>query len=134
MADIEHIRAIPLFADLDDVALGHILERAADFDVPAGYVLVQPNREATGMFVIEEGTAVVEAGEHEFERGPGDSIGELALLTPGALRVALVRAKTPLKGLAISRRVFAELLERHPGMAIPLLQTLARRLAEATNA
>ena len=42
-----------------------------------------------------------------------------------------MRAKTPVKGLAISRMAFKELLEREPRVAVRMLPVLGRRLAEA---
>ena len=59
-----------------------------------------------------------------------DSAG-CALLADGFTRVARVRAKTAVKGLAISRMAFAELLQREPGVAVKMLPVLAMRLAQA---
>ena len=48
------------------------------------------------MFVILEGTVIVEArGDVEIELGPGEFVGELALLVPDAIRSARVRAVRP---------------------------------------
>ena len=44
---------------------------------------------------------------------------------------ARVRARTLVKGLAISRMAFQELLERQPRVAVGMLPVLAQRLAEA---
>jgi CRP-like cAMP-binding protein len=130
-ARIDSLRAIPLFADLPERTLGRIRRTMTEFDAPAGQVLVQPKMEGSGLFVIEEGTVVVERGTRRIEMGPGEFFGELALLTPAALRVARVRAKTPVRCLAISRYEFMKLLEAEPKIAISLLGTLAGRLAEA---
>ena len=51
------------------------------------------------------------------------------LLTPDALRTARVRAKTPVRCLAISRGDFRKILTDEPKVAIQVLETVATRLA-----
>lgn len=131
---IDGLRAVPLFADLPERSLRRVLKLATEFEAPAGHVLVEAKHEGSGLFVIEEGTVVVEAGPARFEKGPGDFVGELALLTPQALRTARVRAKTPVRCLAISRWDFLELVEAEPKIALHMLEALAARLAETAHA
>lgn len=131
--DLEPLRRIELFVGLDDEALRRILGHAAPFEAPAAHVLVQPHREATGCFLIEEGTVEVDLGDRTIERGPGACVGEMALLTPDALRTARVQAKTDVQGLAVRREDFLAMLEEEPRIAITLLGILAQRLAEAST-
>ena len=82
------------------------------------------------MFVVLDGAVTVGArGNRARELGPGDIVGELALLTPDALRTARVRAKTPVRCLAISRGDFRRILADEPNVAIQVLETVATRLA-----
>jgi CRP-like cAMP-binding protein len=129
----DRLRNISLFAELDEEGLRRIAATATEFEVEHGHVLVQPNMEASGLFLIEEGTVEVEAPGHHFERGPGECVGELALIAPGLLRTARVQAKTPVRGIAIGRAPFEELLASEPSIALGLLRVVARRLAEATG-
>jgi CRP-like cAMP-binding protein len=130
--DIETLRSIPLFHDLHDHTLKRIAELATEFEAPAGWVLVEVGQPGSGMFVLEEGTVVVEhPNGHVTELGPGDLFGELALLTDHP-RTARVRAKTPVKCLAISRIDFQRLLKEEPEIGVAMLPMLARRLSEAT--
>ncbi|MEX0789743.1 MAG: cyclic nucleotide-binding domain-containing protein, partial [Actinomycetota bacterium] len=121
--------AIPLFADLDPAAREKIVQIAGELEAFAGQVLIQPKTAGSGMFVVEEGTVVVERDGREIELGPGQFFGELALLidTP---RTARVRARTDARLLAISREEFGELLEAEPRIALGMLVVLARRLAD----
>ena len=65
--------------------------------------------------MILSGTAVVEArGETMIEVGPGEFVGELALLVPEATRSARVRAQTDVRCLAIFAGDFQQLLEDEP--------------------
>jgi CRP-like cAMP-binding protein len=128
-AAIESLRGVELFDGLDDGVLQRILDRATEFEVPAGHVLIQPHMEASGMFVVEQGQVLVEGPDLHVERGAGECFGELALLSEHGHRMARVQAKTPVKGLAISRDDFWEMLEAEPRIALTLLRVVGRRLA-----
>ena len=131
-ARIDRLRSVPLFAELGDDGLRRILDCANSFEAPAGQVLAEVRLPGSGLFVIEEGTAVVEVAGHPLELGPGESFGELSLLTDHA-RAARVRAKTPIRCLAISRHDFDSILESEPRLAIAMLRALAKRLVEFTT-
>ncbi len=128
----ERLRGVPLLAELDDSALRVCADLATEFEVPAGHVLAEHGQPGSGMFVITEGTVVVELPTGPVELGPGEFVGELALLAD-SLRVARVRAKTPVSGLAIGRSEFSQLLEREPRVAVAMLPVLAHRLADAES-
>jgi voltage-gated potassium channel len=128
---IEMLRNVPIFAELDEDELTWVADLASAFEVPAGFVLIERGQPGSGMFIITEGTVVVELPQGPVELGPGEFVGELPLLADGITRVARVRATTPVRGFAISRVAFKELLEREPRVAVRMLPVLGRRLAEA---
>ena len=128
---VTKLREIPLFAALSDASLQALAQRVTEFEAPVGHVLIQPGQPGSGMFLIEEGSVVVERAGKVAERGPGDFIGELALLADDGLRTARVRTTTSVRGLAIDRATFAEVLDEEPKIAVAMLPVLARRLAEA---
>lgn len=129
----ERLRGVPLFADLDEEALEQVAAVATEFEVQAGHVLVEHGQPGSGMFCITEGTVSVELPAGPVELGPGEFIGELALLADGIRRVARVRAVTPVRAMALGRGAFAQLLEREPRVAVGMLPVLARRLAQAES-
>lgn len=129
-APVDALRRVSLFVGLDDDALAAIAEAASDVDVPAGRPLTQPGAAGTGMFFIVEGTAAVETKHGVVELGPGQFFGELALLKPDAIRTARVRAKTPLRCLALDRASFRNLVATNPDVAAALLEVALGRLAE----
>jgi CRP-like cAMP-binding protein len=128
------LRTVPLFEHLDDKALEHVSKLVTDFDAPAGHVLVEAKREASGAFIILDGTAVVEVGSKHIDLGPGDVIGEMALVSSEAVRSARVRTTSQVRGVAIARADFRELLAQEPAIALALLEVLARRLAAMDQA
>jgi voltage-gated potassium channel len=129
-ARVAALRSIPLFADLSARSLGRVAQATKEVEVPAGHVLVQPGTKGTGMFFIADGTAVVETRREHRELGPGDFFGELALMREDATRTARVRAKTPLRCLALDRASFRKLVAEHPEVAASLLEIALARLAE----
>jgi CRP/FNR family cyclic AMP-dependent transcriptional regulator len=124
------LRAIPIFADLDDDALASVGAVVTEFEAPAGHVLTEPGQEGSGMFILEEGTVAVELPRGEtVTLGPGEFFGELAILASGVTRTARVQATTAVRSLAVARRDFAAILEAEPEIAVAMLPVLARRIA-----
>ena len=82
------------------------------------------------VLVIQVGEVQVELPERTVTRGPGDFVGEIALLTDRP-RTARVRARTAVRCWALGRKDFARLLEDHPRIAVRMLPALADKLADA---
>ena len=79
--DIETLRGIPLFAELDDDGLDVIARLATEFEAPAGRVLAEIGQPGSGLFVIEDGSVEVDMPDGAVvELGPGEFFGEVALL------------------------------------------------------
>jgi len=134
VTEIGELRALPLFSSLGDDSLLRVADKLVELDVPAGQVLVHAGDPGSGLFVILSGTAVVEArGETMIEVGPGEFVGELAVLVPEATRSARVRAKTDVRCLAIFAGDFEQLLEDEPRIAVAMLPVLAERLWNARS-
>ena len=127
---LERLRAIPLFDHLSDGSLSSVLDCVNEFDAARGQVLVQPAEAGAGLFIVEEGTVVVELRNRQVELGEGQFFGELSLLTDTG-HIARVRAKTQVRCLALRRDDFDRLLEAEPTMAMAMLKALARRMAES---
>jgi CRP-like cAMP-binding protein len=127
---VAKLRAIPIFADLDDDALARIGAVVTEFEAPAGHVLTQPGQEGSGMFILEAGVVTVELPQSgSVTLGPGEFFGELAILASEVTRTARVQASTHVRCLAVARRDFAAILEAEPEIAVAMLPVLARRIA-----
>ncbi len=129
----DEIRSIPVFAGLSDAGVDRLSARATEIDVAAGQVLALQGDTGSGMFVVLDGTVTVELRGGPVELGPGEPVGELALIAPDLHRIARVRAKTPARCLGLSREDFLDLLESEPSLALALLRKLAARLAAAPS-
>lgn len=122
---------IPLFSGLDEGALARIASIVTEFDVAPGHVLIRGGDPGAGLFLIEEGTVTVTIAGREVDLGPGEVVGELALLDERERHSGRARAKTALRACAIDRDHFIELLKAEPAISLALLRVLAHRLADA---
>jgi NTE family protein len=114
---LDRLRGVPLFADLNDEQLERLAAGTTEFDAPAGQALIERGRPGSGLFVLEEGRAIVEAPEGRREVGPGDVFGERALLGDDIERTARVRAQTDVRCLAIARVEIESLLAEDSRLA-----------------
>jgi len=113
----DRLSALPLFADLDDAQLARLAAATSEVDAPAGQALIERGKPGAGIFVLEQGQAIVEAPEGRREIGPGDVFGERSLLGDEIERTARVRAQTDVRCLAIARPEIERLLAEDPGLA-----------------
>lgn len=118
----DRLAALPLFAGLDDEQLDRLAAATTEFDAPAGRTLIERGAPGSGILVLEQGQAIVEAPDGELELRPGDVFGERALLGQDGERTARVRALTDVRCLAIARTELDRLLTQAPVVADRLRQ------------
>lgn len=85
--------------------------------VVSGHVLIEPGQHGSGLYVLLEGTVLVEAPEGARELGPGAVIGERALRSADGTRTARVRTTTDVRVLAVDRVEFERLCANDAGFA-----------------
>jgi CRP-like cAMP-binding protein len=128
-AQIETLRRVPLFAELDDAELQSVADSMHEANVPPGGVVTLEGGPADGFFVIESGDAEVAVqGERRGTLSAGDHFGEIALLM-GADRTATVTARSDLRCYALTPWDFRALVEGNPSIAWKVIQSMAARLA-----
>jgi len=104
------LRDLPVFARLSRRGRAVAESLTTPVSFPAGRVLCREGELGREAFVLVSGTAVVtRAGAVVAEVGPGDVVGEGALLGDG-WRNATVTAATPVTALVMSTREFSSLL------------------------
>ncbi len=102
--DVERLRRLPLFGELDHHDLSTIAHHVGETEASEGQVLFEQGSIPYEMFVIEEGTAeVTKDGQTVGTIGPGDVVGEIALLR-FQRRMATVRVTSPHPGGDRERR------------------------------
>ncbi len=125
--DVERLRRLELFGELDHHDLTAVARWVDEVEVASGDLLIEEGALAYELFMIEEGTAEVEAGGKVLANlGPGDVVGEMAVILQER-RGASVRAKTPIRALAISVEEFEEMAEEMPEVAAQIRSTTERR-------
>jgi CRP-like cAMP-binding protein len=129
----------PLFADLDAPTREDLAARGERVRYRKGDRIVSELEPGADVFVLLSGDAEVavegRGGEREVlgQLGPGATVGEMSSLT-GELRSATVTATSDVEALRLPDAAFDRLRERRPAIAIALLRTLSRRLADAEAA
>lgn len=130
--NVEFLRRVRLFQDLDDHTLTEIGNAAVEQRWEPGQEIVRQGDTGVGMFIIRSGKVeIVQDHDGRSEKvrdlGPGDVFGEMALLDEFP-RSATVRAAEPTTCLGITRWHFRGILESHPQIALKLLPVLTKRL------
>jgi CRP-like cAMP-binding protein len=130
MANPDQLRKSPLFESFDDDSLERLAAPFSEVDFPANQVLIEPRTPGAGLFVICDGTVVVEAHGTHRELGAGEVIGEISLIEEDGLRRARVVAKTPVRCLALGRADFEQMLAEEPQLADAIRELARERLSE----
>ena len=131
------LQRVHMFSELDPEDLDLIARATTESSYePAApvYLRGEPGEE---LLLIVEGSAVVTTGEGSERRlietyGPGEQVGELALLTGGARSADVHAGEEGLRGLALSNSDLMSVLEERPAVSLGMLGTLAKRLIEQT--
>jgi CRP-like cAMP-binding protein len=127
--DADRLRRIPFFEDLtpeDLERIGRIGERRT---FGAGDTIIAKDTEGQALFVLLSGAAEVEAGGTTHRLGPGDFVGEMALLGRRP-RSANVTAAEPTECLVFEAMYFKPFLIKNPSVAVTILEGVVERLRE----
>jgi CRP-like cAMP-binding protein len=128
-AKIELLKKVPLFAGCSKSELRELAKTADELDVREGTVLTREGKSGREFFVLIDGTAqVTKMGDKIADLGPGDWLGEIALLTESP-RTATVTTTSPVDLLVITDRRFRSVVETMPSIAIKVLACVGDRLA-----
>jgi CRP/FNR family transcriptional regulator len=119
---------VPLFARLDARSLAGLEALVDEVDVDAGTVLTTEGQSGHEFFIILAGSvAVTRGGSPLATLGPGDFLGEIALVDNGT-RTATATALTACRLLVLAHREFDSLLAEHAGVRAAVLGALAERV------
>ena len=120
--DRARIAAVPLFAGLADDDLDRLAAAATGVDLDPGSPVTAEGEFGHTLFIVESGTAEVHRdGEVVDSIGPGDVVGEIAVLASGR-RTATVVATSPMTLIALFKRDVWVLERNAPAVAERLRQ------------
>jgi CRP-like cAMP-binding protein/di/tricarboxylate transporter len=138
-AEEELLLRIPLFADIDRVALAQLAAHLDPLLFEAGDTVCQQGEPGDCLYVLTAGGLGVHVHDPDGAVSrridglkPGDFFGEMALLT-GEPRSATVRAETRSRVLRLERARFEALVREQPASFLAIARGLSRRLAAANR-
>jgi CRP-like cAMP-binding protein len=129
-AKIELLKRVPLFAGCSKKELAEIALLADELDLPNAREITRQGASGREFLVLVEGSAeVVRNGRVVNELGPGDFIGEIALIS-GEPRTATVRTSGPARVLVVDARGFRRLMQDVPQIQTKVLSALVARMSD----
>ncbi len=132
-ATTERLRAIPIFAELEDRDLDALAEMVVLKRFPKDSFIVAQNEEGTSMYLLVKGRVKVSLASpdgKELALGYLDApshFGEMSLVDSGP-RSADVIAMTDVETLSIEARDLSRAVQVQPRLALSLIATLSQRL------
>jgi CRP-like cAMP-binding protein len=127
--DADSLRKVPFFEDLTPDDLERIARIGERRSFGTGDRIIAKDTEGQALFVLLSGRATVQAGGKTHELGPGDFVGEMALLGRRP-RSADVAAAEPTECLVFEAMYFKPFLVKNPSVAVALLEGVVERLRE----
>ena len=124
----ERLAKIAFFDGFTPAELAKVGSLVEEVQAEEGAVLTEQGKPGQECYVIVDGEASVEiGGEEKAVVGPGTMIGEMALID-NRPRSATIRAKKPMKLLALNTKHFKTMLEEMPSANKAVMSRLTELL------
>ncbi|MDP3966646.1 MAG: cyclic nucleotide-binding domain-containing protein [Nocardioides sp.] len=131
--DISKIRQVPIFRGLSDAEVKKIAAVGTLITVPANWALIWEKTPADKAYIVVEGELSVRRRGEEIARlGPGDVVGETAIVQH-RLRTASVVSMTPLSVIHFTREAVDMLCEKIPAFKKALDLAAEGRVGDTTT-
>ncbi len=127
-----------LFADCGPDELAEIILRGNYMKYDKGHEIMGQGEEGDKLFIMLTGyarTSMIASNGREIVLDyaeAGHVVGEIAFLDGGE-RTASVHALDNVTALVLTRNAFDEIVSKHQGLAMRLLQSMARRLRQSNS-
>jgi CRP-like cAMP-binding protein len=129
-AKIELLKRVPLFERCSRRELGQIAMLADELDLPDARDLTREGAGGFEFIILVEGEADVVRGVRVVnELGPGDFVGEIALVS-GEPRTATVKTRGPARVLVITASGFRTLMHDVPSIKDKVLAAVTARIPD----
>ena len=127
---IELLKRVPLFERCSRRELGEIAMLADELDLPSARELTREGAGGYEFIILVEGEAEVVRGVRVVnELGPGDFVGEIALVS-GKPRTATVRTRGPARVLVVTASGFRTLMRDVPSIKDKVLAAVTARIPD----
>lgn len=132
------IKQIPIFSDLDEVALHLVSSKSRTLKFRKNTILMNEGETGESLYLINSGKVKIfisdENGDEMtlFIEGPGSYIGEISLLD-NAPRTASAITLEPTEVILISKQAFFELILENPAIAFSIISGLTKKMRRATE-
>ena len=124
------LRAIPFFAGIPDFILASVAQITEEIELAAGQTFIQEGALEDTMYIIVDGTVRVHSQDKTIiTLGPGQSVGELAVLDPEP-RSANVSTLEDTLLFRIEKVLFDDVMADRPEIARGVIQALCQRVRE----
>jgi CRP-like cAMP-binding protein len=123
--NVESLRSVVLFQDLNDQALEALASLLEPKKLRAGQVIFREHDEADQLYIVAEGRVIVSKHitgdvDHVLTRfGPGEFFGEMGLFD-SAPRSASAQTEEDSTLLTLGRDLFRKIVTEYPEMAAPI--------------
>ena len=121
---IELLERVPLFAGMSPEELAQLGGIVREVEVKPGDVLTHEGRHEGYFFVVVDGSVGIERGGQTINTlGPGDFLGEIALLDGGPRT-----ATAPTRLLSLEHQAFDDLMDSSPSIRTAVMDAVGQRL------
>ncbi len=133
-----YLRKTSLFSGLSDEMLEALAKGTATRKLAPGDILMKKGDLADSLFIINEGWVKIVTVDSKGDEliinkcGPGEVIGEMALLDSGP-RSASVVALENSEALELKNDVFQDVLDNHPEISLAIIRSYSNRLRFSTT-
>jgi anion transporter len=134
-AVVTTLRTVSLFANLPREVLARLVSEFDELELPAGQTVFSQGDPGDALYVVVSGAVEVRGdrgGQRVAVLGPGDCVGEMALVT-GDPRSATVVTLSDVRLLRLDKERFQTLSERHPVFLRELARVLCRRVVRTSE-
>ncbi len=125
------LQAVPMFSGVAVADLERIAERVEERRYGPHELIFHRGDWEDDMIVIVSGQVQLTGDVPIAPRGPGQHIGELAMLRHQPRSLTATAGDVGMHGLVIDCRMLETLMEERPQIAMAMLSTLAEILADA---
>lgn len=131
---LDRLKGVPLFRQLSYQQLVRIMNVARSRNLDVGQTIFREGDEGTELHVLLRGSVELSRGGVRIAELPaGTHLGEMSLIDASPHTVTAT-ASSPSKVLGIARHDFYEILRKEPALAVKLLWSFVRVLAERLRA